>query len=131
MARISPRTRRRGGSNLAEFCAAGPPPSTKPTANVAVIGKERDSRSVGVTGLAIAELLREESVELLALGVGRVVDLERATLRDDLFGGVRADETLEARRLQVPASVRSECRRRLQRHDGGERDDDDVLATTA
>ena len=87
-----------------------------------------DSRSVGVAGLSIAELLREESVEFLALGIGRVVDVERATLRDDLLGGVRADETLEARRLEKPSSVRSGCRRQAAMT---EERDDDVLATTA
>lgn len=58
------------------------------------------ARSEGVAGRAVLVVLGEELVELLALYIGGVADGKGATLGDDLFGSVGADDALEARRLR-------------------------------
>lgn len=69
------------------------------TGKKAVEEQRRDSRSVGVADLSLGGLGLEQSVQLLALGVGRVGELDGAPLADDLLSSVRAHEAVEARAL--------------------------------
>jgi hypothetical protein len=72
--------------------------------------KRKDSRSVGVADFTVGCLCLEDVEELLALSVGRVRELDRASLRDNLLCRVWTHETVEARSLGGRHGLEGEAR---------------------